>query len=79
MNSKRVALTALAAALLAGCSAAPAGGAPKAVAPETSHDFGNVPVVTDMRLARTKQFTIKNEGTGDLRLSNLRVKVLEGC
>jgi hypothetical protein len=63
--------------LLAGCSAA--GKAPKAVVPEDSIDFGDLPVVSDMNQAKTKTFVIKNEGTGDLKLSDLQVKTLEGC
>jgi uncharacterized protein YcfL len=63
--------------LLAGCSSA--GKAPQAVVPEASVDFGDVPVVTDMSQAKTKTFVIKNEGQGDLKLSDLQVKTLEGC
>lgn len=62
--------------LLAGCSAA---GVPKAVTPVASHDFGDVPVTNDMKAARLKQFEIKNEGTANLKLSNLQVRLLEGC
>jgi uncharacterized protein YcfL len=68
----------LGAFLLAGCSAA-GGKAPKAVIPEDSVDFGDVPVVSDMNQAKTKTFVIKNEGTGNLQLSDLQVKTLEGC
>lgn len=32
-----------------------------------------------MKDARTQEFVIKNEGTGSLKLSQLRVKLLEGC
>lgn len=62
-------------ALLAGCSR----GTPKAIVPETSFDFGDVPVVTDMRKAQLKEFVIMNEGTGDLRLKEPQVKILDGC
>lgn len=61
---------------LIGCSS---GGTPKAVVPEDQVDFGDVPVATDMNSAKVKRFTIKNEGAGPLKLSNLQVKVLEGC
>ncbi len=61
--------------LVAGCGGAP----PKAVTPETWFDFGDVPVVTDMAGTRYKEFAIKNEGTGDLKLSDVQVKLLEGC
>jgi len=63
------------AGLLAGCGGAP----PKAVTPETWFDFGDVPVTNDMAAARNKDFVIKNEGTGDLKLSDIQVKLLEGC
>ncbi|MFZ5827532.1 MAG: hypothetical protein ACOY94_24785 [Bacillota bacterium] len=69
-----VALLALA-LLVAGCSK----GTPKAVTPVTSHDFGDVPVVTDMRDAKIKEFMIINDGTADLKLRDVQVKVLEGC
>lgn len=78
-------LLALAAGTLvvAGCasSGAPSSSpdGPKAVTPVTSHDFGNVPVTDDMSKAVKKEFVIKNEGTSDLKLSNLQVKLLEGC
>jgi len=73
---KRVILVgAVSAVLLTGCSS----GVPKVVTPETSFNFGNVPVVTDMRDGKTHEFVIKNEGTGNLRLSNIQVKLLEGC
>lgn len=62
--------------VVAGCSAA---GTPKAVTPETSVDFGNVPVVVDMTQAQRKRFVIKNEGTANLKLSKIQVKVLQGC
>jgi len=62
--------------LLVGCFA---GGVPRAVAAETRFDFGNVPVSSDMKDAKLKQFLIKNEGTGSLRLRDLQVKTLEGC
>lgn len=60
----------------AGCGA---GGAPTAVAPETSYDFGPVPMSNDPAATRYKEFVIKNEGTGDLKLSGVDVKLLKGC
>jgi ABC-type glycerol-3-phosphate transport system substrate-binding protein len=75
---RRLLLAGLAAALaIAGCSSG--SGGPKAVVPEDQADFGDVPVTNDMNNVRVKQFTIKNEGAGQLKLSNLQVKVLEGC
>lgn len=68
-------ILAVLALLAAGCSK----GTPKAVVPETSHDFGNVPVITDMRDAQLKEFIIRNDGTGDLKLAKAQVKLLEGC
>lgn len=61
--------------LAAGCT----GGAPAAVVPEDSVNFGDVPVVTDMSKARLKTFSIMNGGTATLRLSEIQVKTLEGC
>lgn len=61
--------------LVAGCGGAPS----KAVTRETWFDFGDVPVVTDMAGTRYKDFAIANEGTGDLKLSDIQVKLLEGC
>lgn len=70
-------ILALAALLaLAGCAG---GGTPKAVTPVTTHDFGDVPVSSDPKDLRTKEFVIQNTGTADLKLSNLQVKLLEGC
>lgn len=66
-----------AALVIAGCSSS--GGTPKVVVPETEVNFGDVPVVTDMNDAKVKRFTIKNEGTGDLQLSKLQIKTLQGC
>lgn len=63
--------------LLTGCSAA--SGTPKAVTPVDSHDFGNVPVTDDMKAARLKRFEIRNEGTSNLKLTGLQVRLLEGC
>lgn len=60
----------------AGCGA---GGAPAAVAPETSYDFGKVPMSNDPKDTRDKEFVIKNEGTGDLKLTGVDVKLLKGC
>lgn len=74
---KRVLLSLISGALiLVGCSTS---GVPKAVTPVDSHDFGNVPVTNDMKAARLKRFEIKNEGTSNLKLSNLQVRLLEGC
>lgn len=74
---KRIAIPALLAliVLVTGCSR----GTPKAVTPETRHDFGDVPVVTDMRDGKLKEFVIMNDGTADLRLTDVQVKLLEGC
>jgi hypothetical protein len=63
------------AVLLAGCSS----GTPKAASPETKYDFGDVPVVTDMSQGKTREFVIKNEGTGDLKITGVQVKLLQGC
>lgn len=68
-------LLALVAFVAAGCSSA----TPRAVVPQNSHDFGNVPVVDDMRQARLKEFVIRNDGDADLKLSGIQVKTLEGC
>lgn len=38
-----------------------------------------MPVVTDMRDAKLKTFVIKNEGTANLKLRNVEVKLIEGC
>jgi hypothetical protein len=65
----------LALAVLAGCSK----GTPKVVTNETEHDFGDVPTTSDMSQAELKEFVIANDGTGDLRLSNIQVQTLEGC
>lgn len=59
--------------LLAGCSAS---GPAKAVAPELKFDFGDVPVTSDMK---THDFVIKNEGQGDLKITGVQVKLLQGC
>lgn len=72
---RAVLLLVVALALLAGCSK----GAPKAVTNETEHDFGDVPVTDDMSQAELKEFVIANDGTADLRLSNVQVQTLEGC
>lgn len=61
--------------VLTGCSKS----APKAVTTETAHDFGQVPVTNSMSQARLKEFVIMNDGTADLRLSNVQVQTLEGC
>ncbi|HYG60420.1 MAG TPA: hypothetical protein VD902_20305 [Symbiobacteriaceae bacterium] len=66
-----------AAVLVAGCSG---GGTPKAVTPETEVNFGDVRMTTDhVKDTVSKEFFIKNEGTGDLKLSDLQVKLLQGC
>ena len=72
---RAVLLLVVALALLAGCSK----GTPKAVTGETEHDFGEVPVTNDMSQAKLKEFVIANDGTADLRLSNIQIEVLEGC
>lgn len=72
MKKWLLALTA-AALLVAGCSG---GGAPKAVAPEMTFDFGDVLTTAD---TKTHEFAIKNEGTGDLKLGDVQVKLLQGC
>lgn len=73
---KRIVVALMLALLLAaGCSR----GTPKAVTPETSHNFGDVPVITDMKKAGLKEFLIANEGTSDLKLKGVKVKLLEGC
>lgn len=74
---KRVALILAAVSLLfvAGCSK----GQPRAVTPETEVDFGKVPVVNDMSKARIKEFFIRNEGTADLRITEGKVVLLDGC
>lgn len=64
-------------ALLAGCSATPK--LPKAVVPISEVDFGDVPVIHDMRDAKLKPFFIRNEGEADLTLGKAEVKTLEGC
>lgn len=66
----------LLAALVAGCAGAGGGGTPKAVAPVTEHNFGDVLTTADVK---TKEFVIKNEGKGDLKISAVQVKMLEGC
>lgn len=76
MKRMLMALLLLAAVVVAGCG----GGAPKAATPVTKHDFGDVPMTTDHEKdTRTKEFVIKNEGTGDLKLSDVQVKLLKGC
>ena len=70
-------LVALLAVVLAGCAGV--GGTPKAVSPETKVDFGDVPVTNNMNEAKSKEFVIRNEGTGNLKLSDLQVKLLQGC
>lgn len=62
--------------LISGCGSS---GSPRAETPETEVDFGNVPVVMSMDEAKLKRFDIKNTGTADLRLKNIRIQVLEGC
>lgn len=61
--------------LVLGCSK----GTPMAVALPGFHDFGDVPVVTDMSKAKVKEFFIRNEGTATLKLEKPQVKLLEGC
>jgi len=69
-------LLVLTAVLAVGCSG---GGSPKATTPETKFDFGNVVMTNDHNDAKKHEFFIKNEGTADLKLSDLQVKLLEGC
>lgn len=64
---------ALAALLAVGCSG---GGAPKATAPETKYDFGDV-LTTEAE--KRHEFFIKNEGKGDLKIEAVQVKLLKGC
>lgn len=68
----------LAALLLAGCAQAPSG-PPRAVTPVTRVDLGEVPVVTDMRLAKFVRFELKNSGGANLKLGRIEVATLEGC
>lgn len=75
LNKVTATLLALLAVAVVGCTA----GTPKAVVPQTRHDFGDVPVVADMSKVRVKEFVIKNEGSGNLKLSDIQVKTLEGC
>ena len=75
---RRLFLTALAGAtlLLSGCSS----GTPKVVLPESSFNFGDVPVVQDMHKdAKHHLFVIKNEGTANLRITSANVRLLQGC
>lgn len=65
----------LLAVVLTGCAGA-AGSTPKAVTPVTEHNFGDIPTTADVK---TQEFTIKNEGTGDLKISGVQVKLIEGC
>lgn len=65
----------LVSAVLAGCSS----GQPRAVTPETSWDFGDVPVSNDMSKAERKQFFIRNEGTAPLKIKDVQMKLLQGC
>lgn len=77
IRMKRIlpALLALVAALVMGCSS----GAPKAVAPETKFDFGDVVMTNDHNNAKVHEFVLKNEGTGDLKVEGAQVKLLQGC
>ncbi|MFZ5814543.1 MAG: hypothetical protein ACOY93_04495 [Bacillota bacterium] len=72
-----LALLTLLALLLAGCAGS--GGSPVAAVSETRYDFGNVPMSRDKKDTRTHEFTIRNEGTADLKLGEPQVKLLEGC
>ncbi|MGE5672665.1 MAG: hypothetical protein ACM3XM_02090 [Mycobacterium leprae] len=58
-------------AFLAGC-----GGKPKATAPQTEFDFGDLPVTADMQ---HHSFTVQNTGNGDLKLTGISVVTLQGC
>lgn len=75
MKKAWLALLFAAAVAAAGCS----GGAPKAVAPETQVDFGDVLTTNNMNDAKLKEFFIQNAGTGDLKISEVQVKLLQGC
>ncbi len=76
---KRIAtgLTAMtiALAVFAGCAAP----GPRAYVPEDSVDFGDIPLIQGMQDASYKRFVIQNVGTKELDLSDIRVKMLEGC
>ncbi len=66
--------------VLSGCAtAAPAGAVPKVAVPETTYDFGNVPVTRNAKDTLYRSFSIRNEGNADLRLSDIQIKTLEGC
>lgn len=74
---KRVLLAILSLAiLLVGCAS---GGEPKAVISETRYDFGEVVTSSDPKDTKTHVFTIRNEGTGTLKLQEPQVETLEGC
>lgn len=75
MRKLTLLLLAVAAVLVAGCSSG-SGGPPRATSPELTYDFGDVPVTADMK---HHTFTIRNEGGADLKLSDLQVKLLQGC
>lgn len=77
MRRRLLPLLGLLALLLAGCSAI--GGTPRAVAPETRHDFGDLPTSLNAKDRRFHEFVIRNEGTGDLKLQEPELKLLEGC
>jgi ABC-type glycerol-3-phosphate transport system substrate-binding protein len=73
MKRLLAALLALVALVAVGCSS----GAPKAAAPEVKFDYGDVP--TTEAEPRNHEFVIKNEGTGDLKIADVQVKLLQGC
>ena len=77
MRRRLLPLLALLALLLTGCSAF--GGTPRAVVPQTSHDFGDVPTSLNSKDRLVHEFVIRNEGTGNLKLQEPLVKLLEGC
>ncbi|HEY3367202.1 MAG TPA: hypothetical protein VGK74_19270 [Symbiobacteriaceae bacterium] len=76
MRKFLLALAVVMTVLIAGCSGTVSGGAPKATSPETTFDFGDVPVTADML---HHSFTIQNTGNADLKLSDVQVKLLQGC
>jgi hypothetical protein len=67
------ALLALVALVAVGCSA---GSSAKVSSPETKFDFGDVPVTADVQ---KHDFVIKNDGTADLKITGVQVKLLKGC
>ncbi|MGE5674796.1 MAG: hypothetical protein ACM3XM_13145 [Mycobacterium leprae] len=79
MKTWKIGMLAVTAAILTACSTTAAGGTPKAEVPQAKVDFGDVPVTDNMAEAKHMKFVIKNTGTGNLQLSNMQVKTLQGC